>query len=132
MNTEIDDKFHEEVLRQLICMAPDEDIHFEDIMSVARESLGKKGSDIMNTIADSLMDKGKKQGIEEGIQLGIVQKSREAIIDVLDIRFGVVTRTMIKTLNGIHEPELLAMLHRNAIKAKSIEEFTRVVDVSLK
>ncbi len=113
-------------------MAPDEDIHFEDVLSVARESLGKKGVHIMHTIEDSLIDKGKKQGIQEGIQLGIIQKSREAIIDVLDIRFGVVTRSIIKTLNEIREPELLGMLHRNAVKTESIEEFTRAVSISLK
>ncbi len=132
MNTAIDYKFHEGALRHLVSMAPDDDIHFEDIVSVAKESLGTKGVNIMHTIADSLMDKGKRQGIREGIQLGIIQKSREAILDVLDIRFGVVTRSIIRMLNEIKEPELLGMLHRNAIKTKNLEEFARAVDISLK
>ncbi|MCP4689014.1 MAG: hypothetical protein GY859_13250 [Desulfobacterales bacterium] len=132
MDISIDNKFHEGALRHLICLAPDDNIHFEDVMSVAKESLGERGGAIMHTIADSLIDKGKQQGMREGIQLGIIQKSREAIIEVLDIRFGLVTRSIIKTLNGISEPELLGMLHRNAVRTESIEDFARDVNVSLR
>ena len=97
----------------------------------------------MLTIADSLIEEGRKQGLEQGIQQGIqqatqrmqqevIQTAREALIDSLEARFDVVSESMIKTINEINDPSVLKILLRKAVKAASLDEFTQVAELILK
>ena len=55
------------------------------------EALSHRGGEIMPTIADSLR--------QEGIQQGIQQSAREAVIDILELRFEVVPESIVNRLN---------------------------------
>ena len=64
-----------------------------------------------------------KEGLEKGLEKGIVQTAREAILDVLDIRFGQVPDSLRERVNAIGGERNLKDLHRRAILTPSLEEF---------
>lgn len=97
----------------------------------------------MPSIADSLIEEGRKQGLEQGIQQGmqqgmqrmrqgVIQTAREALIDSLEARFDVLSESMIKTINEINDPSVLRILLRKAVKAASLDEFTQIAQLILK
>ena len=61
--------------------------------------------------------------LKEGLEKGIVQNAREAIIDVLDTRFGEVPDAVREQVNAIGSERNLKDLHRRAILTPSLEEF---------
>ena len=79
----------------------------------------------MPTLADEL----REQGIQQGIQQGAIQSTREAVIDNLAVRFEAVPEPIIKAIHEINELALLKILHRKAIKVKSLEEFVEVINL---
>ena len=76
--------------------------------------------------------KGMQKGMQQGMQQGILQSAREAVMDILELRFGVVPESMLKRLNEIHDPSILKMLHRKAVKVDSLEGFGEVIDLIMK
>jgi len=67
-------------------------------------------------------------GIKKGIQQGMLKTAREAVIDILEVRFDVVPQTVIKAIMEIDEPELLKRLHKRAATVTSPEEFSQVME----
>jgi hypothetical protein len=65
----------------------------------------------------------RKEGISQGIAEGILQKGREDVIEVLDVRFGEVPSEVVEKINAIADPSLLKTLHREAIAIESLEQF---------
>jgi hypothetical protein len=61
--------------------------------------------------------------LKEGRQEGILQNGREAIIDVLDTRFGQVPESVRERINAIGSEPTLKNLLRQAARASSLEEF---------
>jgi hypothetical protein len=61
--------------------------------------------------------------LKEGLEKGIVQTAREAILDVLDTRFGQVPDSLRERVNAIGGERNLKDLHRRAILTPSLEEF---------
>ena len=66
---------------------------------------------------------GLSQGISQGIAEGIIQKGREVILDVLEVRLQEVPTEVIQKINQIEDPALLKTLHRQAIALGSVEQF---------
>ena len=66
---------------------------------------------------------GRQEGLVEGLEKGIVQNAREAILDVLDTRFGQVPVSVRERVNDIGSERTLKELHRRAILTPSLEEF---------
>ena len=64
-------------------------------------------------------------------QEGIIQKGRESLLEVLQVRFGDVPRELVETINQIKDDSMLTMLHRQAITIASVEEFMVVVNQQL-
>jgi hypothetical protein len=69
----------------------------------------------------------KQDGISEGIQLGKVQEAREAVLEILDLRFEVVPRSLMKKIDGIEDLPVLKSLHKKAILVDSIEQFKEIL-----
>jgi hypothetical protein len=69
------------------------------------------------------IQKGLLEGLEKGLERGILQNAREAIIDVLDTRFGQVPDSVREQVNTLYGARNLKDLHRRAILTPSIEEF---------
>ncbi|MBA7544999.1 hypothetical protein ES705_37361 [subsurface metagenome] len=64
-----------------------------------------------------------EQWIEQGIRQGILQASREALIEVPEDRFETVSQTLRNRLKDIDNPDVLKSLHKKALHAGSLEQF---------
>ena len=71
-------------------------------------------------------------GIKKGIQQGILQSTREAVIDILEVRFEVVSGSIVKTINGIDDPSVLKMLFKKGATVGSLPEFKQIIDLVMK
>ncbi len=100
-------------------------MHFIDFYSEIKE---EEREEIYNNViekketvmlAQYILDKGKKEGEKNGI----IINARESLIDVLEIRFGNVQKTIIEKIANIDEPALLKELLRKAAQTKSMSEF---------
>lgn len=68
------------------------------------------------------------EGFEKGVEKGEAKATRDAILDVLSERFGVVKAGIGKRLAAIDDPAVLRSLHRRSIKVESLEEFMRLLE----
>jgi hypothetical protein len=60
---------------------------------------------------------------QEGISEGVIQKSQEVIIEVLEVRFSQLPSALIEKVNQIEDPDLLKTLLREAITIDSLAAF---------
>jgi hypothetical protein len=61
--------------------------------------------------------------LKEGLEKGILQNGREAILDVLDTRFGQVPASVREQVNALCSEPTLKNLLRRAVRTPSLEEF---------
>ncbi|MCM0592007.1 MAG: transposase [Gloeotrichia echinulata IR180] len=59
---------------------------------------------------------------------GILQTSRENVIEVLETRFAEVPSAIVEAINGIGEPSVLKTLHKRAIAIPSVAEFQQLLE----
>ena len=120
-------EYIEAILRYIISAAPKDSIRYEDLKAALDESLPHIGGEIVPTIADSLIEQGVQQGMQQGMQqgihTGILQKAREAVIEILEVRFEIAPASTVKIINDIDDPSVLKMLLKKAATANSLEEF---------
>lgn len=121
-------EYIETILKYISNAAPEGNISYNDLKIAVEEALPDKGGEIMPTIADSL----REQGIQQGIQQGMLQKARESVIDILELRFEIVPRSILKILNEISDPSILKSLLRKAVTVKSLDEFRQIIDLIMK
>jgi hypothetical protein len=57
---------------------------------------------------------------EKGMQQGIIQNTKENIIEALELRFGKISSEIIDKINQTNDPAKLKELHKNAIQVKEI------------
>jgi hypothetical protein len=72
-------------------------------------------------------EEGLQQGRQEGLQQGLVAARQKAVHDALEIRFGEVADSIRQRIESIQDEARLRALHKSAIQAGSIEEFTRAL-----
>ena len=70
----------------------------------------------------------KEESFKEGIEQGVQQKAREAVVEVLDLRFGDPHPAITERIYTVEDPAILKALHRQAVLAESLERFQRVMD----
>ena len=70
------------------------------------------------------LERGIQKGLLEGLEKGIVQTAREAILDVLDSRFGEVPDSVRERINVLCSEPTLKDLLRRAARASSLDEFS--------
>ncbi len=69
------------------------------------------------------LEKGIQKGLVEGLEKGILQNAREAILEVLDTRFGQVPESVRERVNALDNERTLKELHRRAVLTPSLVEF---------
>jgi len=67
-------------------------------------------------------------GIKKGIQQGILQKAREDVVEILEVRFELVPGSIVKNINGIDDPSVLKILLKKAATVDSLETFNKVME----
>jgi len=65
-----------------------------------------------------------------GIEKGIIQNSRESVIEVLEVRFSEVPTQVVEVINQIKDTNLLKTLHREAITTNSLNDWTNFLNQS--
>ena len=79
------------------------------------------GANIMPTIAEQFIQKGRLEGKQEGKQ--------EAIIDILETRFCFVSPEIKLRLNQIEDPMVLKQLLKSSITVSSCDEFLHLIEI---
>ena len=111
----------------------------DDLRQAAEAALPEIGGKIMSTIAEQWVEEGMhkglqqgiQQGIHQGMQQGVLKAAREAVIDILEVRFDVVPQSIIKAVMEVDDPEVLKRLYRKAARVTSLEEFKQVMQLVL-
>ena len=71
-----------------------------------------------------------RKGIQEGLQEGIQRGKQEALIRILEARFGEIEESLkerIKRIKGIEEVKKLEELLISAIRVNDLEEFKKEI-----
>ena len=87
-------------------------------------------SGIMIPYEELIYEEGVEKGIERGIERGILQKSQEAVIEVLETRFDQVPDSLLVMIHNITDCDTLSSLHKTAIKVKTLDEFRKMIDIA--
>lgn len=66
---------------------------------------------------------GREEGWQEGRQEGFLQNAREAVVEILQIRFESVPENLVEAINAINDLEFLKHLHRSAVTIGTLETF---------
>ena len=77
--------------------------------------------------ASPLFDGIREKWIDHGWHKGIQQGIRETILDALQENLGFVPEGLEGRLRAIQDVATLRMLHRRAVKARTLEEFLRAL-----
>ena len=67
-------------------------------------------------------------GIEKGIQLGTLQKSREYVTDILKLRFKRVPKSLTNQIQTLDDAKFLSTLHKNAVLVDSLKTFKQLLE----
>ena len=72
---------------------------------------------------------GREEGIEEGIEEGERKSTLEAILEVLEIRFGLSeTHPLSDRISAIDDVQHLKQLHRAAVQVSNLDDFEGMLD----
>ena len=120
-------EYIETVLKYVINTTSKSNVTFEDLHDVIREALPQAGGEIMPTIAEALIEQGVQKGIQQGMEQGMLKKAREAVYEILEARFNVVTLSIIESINAIDNLLFLKVLHKKSATVDSIDQFKQVM-----
>ena len=70
-------------------------------------------------IVTSWMEEGRQQGLQQGL----LQKAREAVIEVLETRFGDIPYPLREAVTAMPDLDRLKQWHRAAIQVPSLDSF---------
>jgi len=109
--------------------------HFIDWLMVLPEELERSFWDTLEQYEEekrmpyvtSVERIGRQKGREEGREEGILQKGREDVIDILEVRFERVPGPLRDRIQEIEDPDRLKSLHRQALLVEALEEFARML-----
>jgi len=66
---------------------------------------------------------GRDEGRDEGIQLGILQQAREAVVEILRTRFKRIPKTLVTMIQKIEDQAFLSKLLKEAVLVDSLKTF---------
>ena len=71
---------------------------------------------------------GMERGLQQGLQQGAQQGAQQTLLEILDERFGELPDTVSAAIHQIQDLAQLRLLHRQAIRSESLEEFQRALN----
>lgn len=111
-------EYLEIMLKYILHASPTDAISYEELKRTVTEALPHIGGHIMPTIADVLREEG------------VVQNAREAVLEILEVRFGAVPLALKEDIQGISDPTFLKALLRKAIQSPSLKDFETLLEKS--
>jgi hypothetical protein len=82
----------------------------------------------MPIVIDFENDPAYKKGLDRGLIQGLVQDAQELVVEALEERFGSVPVSVKKKVMAIEDREVLKVLHREAIRARSLRAFQKKLE----
>ena len=89
---------------------------------VFREKVIQQESKKLTELAMTLADRFRQEGRQEGRQQEIASLQR-ALLEVLDVRFGLVPEGLAETVLAVSDLGILKMLHKTALTCPGLESF---------
>ncbi|WP_211232833.1 hypothetical protein [Desulfatirhabdium butyrativorans] len=83
--------------------------------------------DLKMPYVTSVERQGMKKGQEIGMQQGTLLTFREAVVNVLEVRFGAIPKSVKNGIGMIDDPDLLKILHGKAVVANSLKDFKEIL-----
>ncbi|HHW43542.1 MAG TPA: hypothetical protein GXX25_06990 [Desulfotomaculum sp.] len=80
------------------------------------------------SIVQDWIKEGMEEGMEKGMEKGEIKALQEAILDILEERFGMSKKNIGKKIKAIDDPVFLKSLHRKTVKVASLEEFAKLME----
>jgi hypothetical protein len=77
---------------------------------------------------DPAYKKGVDRGFHQGLIQGLVQDAQELVVEALEERFGSVPVSVKRKVLAIEDREVLKVLHREAIRARSLRAFQKKLE----
>lgn len=74
------------------------------------------------------IEQGIQKGLQQGLRLGILETSREAVIDILRARFESVPRSVVASVNELDDLSFLKDLLKKAATIASFQEFHQLLE----
>ncbi|MBF0103602.1 MAG: hypothetical protein HQK77_22105 [Desulfobacterales bacterium] len=74
------------------------------------------------------LEKGIEKGIEKGLEKGLTKGIRDMLLDALIESFGVLPTHVSEKINAISQTDTLRSLFRVALKSKSLEQFSGMLN----
>ena len=111
----------------------------EKLTKAAQDVLSKEKGDQVMTLAEKLRMEGKlegqregrlegkREGKREGKLEGALQEAREAVVDVISVRFGSASIFIIEALENLNDISVLKKLRRDALKAETEQDFAEIL-----
>jgi len=65
---------------------------------------------------------------QDGLSEAILKKGREAVIEVLTVRFQEAPPSLVEAIATLEDPDQLKTLHRQAITIGSLSDFQKIVE----
>jgi hypothetical protein len=123
-------EYVEVALRYLTSAA--KDLPVEDLEETIEEVFSKKGGALMSTIAERWVEQGLAQGLERGLERGMRQgalrTAREALLDVLEARFGHISAKVAAHVAEIDNVSYLKALVKRVATVSSLSEFALLLE----
>ncbi|MCI5133077.1 MAG: hypothetical protein D3904_16570 [Candidatus Electrothrix sp. EH2] len=85
-----------------------------------REVLDRSG--VGEDFMQNFIDKYIEQGVKQGISRGQLENAREAVMDILEVRFGQLTAAIQEKVNSCTDLRKLKKILRQAVLVGSPEE----------
>ena len=102
--------------------------NLETITTIIEEETMYESS-VVQYFTEKGIKQGIKQGIEQGIERGGRELATEALLEVLEIRFGLAASDpLVARIEATADVPRLKQLHRAAIQVPSLEAFRRLLD----
>jgi len=74
------------------------------------------------------LKQGIQQGLQQGLSIGFIQEARESVIEVLEIRFGIIPEDIVRRIKSVEIIETLRSLRRQAMLCKDLNTFREMLD----
>jgi hypothetical protein len=99
----------------------------EDMEERFSDEIYRYEEDMRMPYVTSVERQGMKKGQEIGIQEGALLTFREAVVNVLEARFGAIPKSVKNKIGLIDDPDLLKMLLGKAVVANSLKDFKEIL-----
>ncbi len=107
------------IITYLLNASPTDSLGYDDVKRAVDEAFPNIGGTVMPTIADVL----RQEALEQGLEQGMLQNGREAVLEILEIRFERVPVPLTEQIRTLDDVAVLKRLHRQALQVDSLEAF---------